>query len=172
MKRVLLGAVLAAAGLALGGCGSSHRSVGRQASVNQQALVVMRRLARCIRTHGMAAFPDPVVDSAGHPTYPDSSPRIPASIQQACNAIAAQMPPQYTATTPVSNADFQKLLVLARCMRMHGIPDWPDPNALGEFPIDTRVQHQGKRVFMTTLHACARLNPNPSGGIDLVQARP
>jgi hypothetical protein len=172
MKTLAYVAALAA-GLAVAGCGGSHHvaPTSSSGSANARATLVLRQLARCVRTHGMPSFPDPVVDSNGHPKYPDSAPRIPSSIQQACNAVAAQMPSSYTATVPVSNADYQKLLRFARCMRSH-IADWPDPNALGEFPIDVHIQQGGKRLFVPAAHACARLNPDPSGGIDVIQARP
>jgi len=133
---------------------------------------VLRQLAGCVRAHGLPSFPDPVVRDNGVPVFPDSAPRVPQAAQQACRGIAARIPPSYTATTPVSSSDYQKLLALARCVRAHGVPDWPDPNALGQFPIDARLQHGGKRAFGTQLSACARLNPDPSGGIDVIQARP
>jgi hypothetical protein len=103
--------------------------------------------------------------------FPDSAPDVPQTAQQACRTVIAQIPPNYTATTAVSSSDFQKLLRLARCIRSHGIPDWPDPNALGEFPINTQIQQGGKPLFEPAVHACARLNPNPSGGINVVRAR-
>ena len=131
---------------------------------------MLRELARCARAHGVPNFPDPQVGSDGVPRFPDSAPRVPIATQQACQAIAARIPPNYTSTTPVSSADYQKLLQLARCMGRHGIPDWPDPNALGEFPIGQRIQAGGKRLFVPAVHACARLNPNPSGGIHVVRA--
>jgi hypothetical protein len=120
----------------------------------------------------MPSFPDPVIGRNGVPAYPDSSPRISAAAKQACRTVADRMPANYTSTTPVSASDFQKLLVLARCIRSHGIHDWPDPNALGEFPIDARIQGGGKALFVPAVHACARLDPNPDGGINVVQERP
>jgi hypothetical protein len=156
-------------------CGSSGSSSGASAgggSLNQRSTVALRELARCVRAHGMPSFPDPQIGSDGHPSFPDSAPRIPYAIQQACRTVAAQIPADYTATTPVSTSDFQKLATLARCIRLHGVADWPDPNPLGEFPIDTRLQQGGKRLFYGALHACARLNPNPNGGINVVRAHP
>jgi hypothetical protein len=174
MTRIAAGTVLAAAAFALGACGAQHvASSGTHASgTNQQALIVLRQLAACVRAHGMPSFPDPIIGRNGVPVYPDSSPRISAAAQQACRTVAARMPANYTSTTPVSASDFQKLLVLARCIRAHGIHDWPDPNALGEFPIDSRIQGGGKALFVPAVHACARLNPDPNGGINVVQARP
>jgi hypothetical protein len=161
-----LGALaLAAAGFALAGADTPPRG-----SLNQQALVVLRRAAACIRQHGLPAFPDPVVNYNGVPDFPDSAPRVPIAAQRACESIFAQMPAGWTATQPVTLTDYRKLLAFARCMRAHGIPDWPDPNRLGEFPIDAHIQAGGKRLFVPAAHECARLNPNPSGGINVVRA--
>lgn len=156
----------------LAGCGS-HRGTSGAAggSVNQRAALVLGSLARCVRAHGLPDFPDPQVGNDGVPRFPDSAPRVPVATQQACRTIAAQIPPQYTSTSAVSPADYQRLLRLSRCIRSHGIADWPDPNALGEFPIDLRIQQGGKASFMPAVRACARLNPNPSGGIHVVRAQ-
>jgi hypothetical protein len=153
------------------GCGGAHTATG-QGSVNQRATVVLRELAQCVRAHGIPSFPDPHVGSDGVPRFPDNAPRVPAEAQQACRSIAARIPADYTSTTAVSSSDRAKLLQLARCIRAHGIPDWPDPNALGEFPIDTHIQQGGKRLFVAAVHACARLNPNPNGGVNVIRARP
>ena len=167
--------LIGAAGLLLAGCGgTSHpaRAGSPSGSTNQQALVALRELARCVRAHGLPNFPDPVVRNDGVPVFPDSAPRVPPATQQACRSVANRIPPDYTETTAVSAGDYQKLLALARCIRAQGIPDWPDPNTLGEFPIDSRIQQGGKRLFVQAIHACARLNPNPSGGVNVVQAHP
>ena len=158
-------------------CGSSAGSssasgIGASGSLNQRSTVALRDLARCVRAHGLPSFPDPQVGRDGVPRFPDSAPRVPAATQRACSTVAARIPPEYTSTTAVSTSDFEKLATLARCIRSHGVPDWPDPNPLGEFPIDTRLQHGGKRQFSAALHACARLNPNPNGGVNVVRANP
>lgn len=174
MSRMLVGALLAGSAFALGACGTRHaQSTGTPASgTNQQALTVLRELAGCVRAHGLPTFPDPVVGRNGVPVFPDSAPRIPAAAQQACRTVAARIPANYTSTTAVTPSDLQKLLALARCIRAHGIHDWPDPNALGEFPIDARIQGGGKALFVPAVHACARLDPDPNGGIHVIQARP
>ncbi len=158
----------AAVAMVLAGCGASA-GPSPQGSANVRALVALRALARCVRAHGLPQFPDPVVGSNGVPNFPDSAPRVPPATQQACRQVAATIPPAYTATAPVSSSQLRALLAFARCMRAHGIPDWPDPNALGQFRIDQRIFRAGKPLIEGTGHACARLNPNPSGGIDVVQ---
>jgi hypothetical protein len=164
-------AAAAVAPMLLAACGGASHGQSRS-SVDQRALVALRQLAQCVRQHGIPSFPDPQVGSDGVPRYPDSAPRVPAATRVACRTVAARIPPDYTSTTPVSTNDFQKLVQLARCIRAHGIPDWPDPNRLGEFPIDAHIQHGGKRLFVPAVHVCARLDPNPSGGINVVRAQP
>jgi hypothetical protein len=170
MTRIALTAALIAAGLVLGGCSGSHGRSTAARSANARATLVLRQLAGCIRGHGLPSFPDPVTGRNGVPAFPDSAPDVPPAAQSACRPVIARMPPNYTSTTAVSTADFQKLLALARCIRARGVPDWPDPNALGEFPIDTRVQQGGKQLFVPAVHACARLNPDPNGGVNVIRA--
>jgi hypothetical protein len=162
---------LAGAGVAVvSGCGASGPAGSGPGTLEQQALSAMSGFARCVRAHGVPDFPDPQVGSDGVPRFPDSAPRVPTQAQQACRAVAARIPPEYTGTVPASAVDLQKLLAFAHCMRAHGIPDWPDPNSLGEFPIDQRIRARGKELVLAAGQACARLNPDPSGGIDIVEA--
>jgi hypothetical protein len=163
-------AATAVAGFAAG-CGAGSAPPASPSEVNARAEHVLVLLARCIQTHGLPSFPGPVTGDNGVPKFPDSAPRVPSSTRTACVSVANQLPTQYTETQPVSNSDLQKLMAFARCVRRL-IPDWPDPNALGEFPINSRIEQGGKRLFVPAAHACARLNPDPSGGIHVVRARP
>jgi hypothetical protein len=144
-----------AAAVSVSGCGGS---VPRSAtlSANQEATAALRAFARCVRTHGMPGFPDPQITN-GVPSLPDSAPRVSPSAQQACGQIAARIPPQFTSTQPVSGADLQKLLKFANCMRRHGVPDWPDPNALGQFPLDQHLVQSGKRLVLRPGPICELL---------------
>jgi hypothetical protein len=173
LHRNLLHALpLFAAGVLLAACGGNGAAHTHAGSVDQRATVALRDFARCVRAHGLPDFPDPQVGSDGVPRLPDSAPDVPGVAQRACRAAAARIPARFTETQPVPTADFEKLLRLARCMRVHGLPDWPDPNPLGQFPIDGRIEHGGKQLLFSELHACARLNPDPNGGIDVVRAQP
>ncbi|GII57693.1 hypothetical protein Pth03_60820 [Planotetraspora thailandica] len=116
-------------------------------------LAVYRELAACLRQNGVPNFPDPVLDAQGNPQV-NSSVKIPGSAKTACASIAARLPaggdkgPKYTA------AEMAKLRQLARCFREHGVPDWPDPNARGEFPLPKRLLDLGKRGWRDQLPAC------------------
>jgi hypothetical protein len=159
----------AASLLLLAGCGGGINRPAADTAPNEQALVVLRELARCVRAHGLPGFPDPQLGANGVPVFPNSAPRVPPETQQACQSIANRIPPSYSVTTAVSANDFAKLLRFARCVRAHGVPDWPDPNTLGEFPINPRLQQGGKQLFASAARGCARLNPDPSGGIHVVR---
>jgi hypothetical protein len=51
----------------------------------------------------------------------------------------------------------QKLRDFAKCIREHGIPEWPDPKSDGTFPIaGTPIQAEGKSSgrLSTAVEAC------------------
>jgi hypothetical protein len=145
---------------ALSACGSAAKT--GTPSGTQQAAVAMRAFARCVRSHGQQDFPDPQVAN-GVPSFPDSAPRVLPLAQQACGGIVSSLPARFTSTQPVSSLDLQKLLGFARCMRAHGLHDWPDPNALGEFPLDQRLRSQGKQLIAGAGQTCERLTPGVTG---------
>ncbi|WP_329080776.1 MULTISPECIES: hypothetical protein [unclassified Streptosporangium] len=112
---------------------------------------VYRELIACLRRNGVPNFPDPVVNDDGSIEVSSAVP-IPESAEKACEAVAARLPgteaPEYTA------ADLEKLRRLARCFRDEGIPDWPDPNARGEFPLPRRLLDLGKPGWRDQLPKC------------------
>jgi hypothetical protein len=58
----------------------------------------------------------------------------------------------------------QQALAFARCMRLHGVRDWPDPNSSGVFPKRTPKQlGVSNSQFQAADKACQPLLP-PSGG--------
>jgi hypothetical protein len=116
----------------------------------------------------MPGWPDPVINPlTDAPDWPPDAPRIPAAVQQACQPIASRLPPDAQNSQPPTAANVQALLRFARCMRSHGIPGWPDPNALGEFPMTTQmaVQFKGPADRRAT-SACIRYVP---GGAQYLQ---
>jgi len=163
--RILHRLGIVAAGGFLAACGGAPA----ERSGVQQTAAAMRQVSRCVRAHGVPGFPDPVVGRDGVPRLPDSAPDVPPATQRACAAVERQVPAQYTSTQPVSHADFAALLGLARCMRAHGVPDWPDPNALGEFPLGARILAGGKPLVLHALQPCARAHPIPGGEIHVVR---
>jgi hypothetical protein len=90
--------------------------------------------SQCMRTHGIKDFPDPSSDGdirlEAHPgsdLMPDS-PRF-KSAQQACKALEPTGSPQDQAKQHATALKYSK------CMRDHGINDFPDPNPQGGIQI-------------------------------------
>lgn len=159
--RVVISLFLAGTALAaLSACGNA-RQAGTPSGA-QQAASAMQAFARCVRSHGQQDFPDPHVAN-GVPSFPDSPPRVLPIAQHACGRIVSSIPARFTSTQPVSSSDLQTLLRFARCMRAHGLHDWPDPNALGEFPLDQHLRQQGKQLIVSAGQTCERLTPGVTG---------
>lgn len=90
---------------------------------------------------------------------PSSSPRV------------ASLGSTTTTTTPLGQAqdratpaDYAKDVVYATCMRAHGLPSFPDPNAQGDFLFSNGPHGNGIRPnspsFISANKSCEHLEPN------------
>ena len=150
-----------------GSSGGGSSGGGAPAGGTEQTMSVMRQLAHCIRDHGMPGWPDPVINPlTGATDWPQNAPHVPAGIQQACQSVANRLPPDVQQSQPPTATSMQALLRFARCMRSHGVPSWPDPNALGEFPLTTQMSIQFKVADRPATNACIRYVP---GGTQYLQ---
>lgn len=140
-SRLLVSAV-ALAGLALlaAGCGGSTgpsvasltTTGGQTTAVPESYLQGRLRWAQCIRTHGVPNFPDPNSQGGVNLTGIDiDSPQFLAA-HQACSSLEVAPPPAILAQTVTQE------LKVARCMRKHGFPDFPDPDSQGHIPVNWR----------------------------------
>jgi hypothetical protein len=126
--------LMAATAIVLAACGSSSpsdpTSAQRSAADSARALA----FARCMRTHGVSNFPDPTGGRFGLEVQatPNST-RVngvevngPAfrSAMQACHSYLPNGGHPSAAKTAKVKA---QALAMARCMRAHGVPDFPDP---------------------------------------------
>lgn len=115
----------------------STGSLAAGSSRYQQALAY----AQCMRTHGIANFPDPnsegrfiigysnqVINgvSHGHGVNQDSPQFL--SANKACEKL---LPNGGQPTAAQQRQQMSALLQLAECVRSHGIPNFPDPAANG-----------------------------------------
>ena len=118
------------------GCGSAGPgpSPGQSGSSDPGASAF--RYADCMRSHGVTGFPDPRVHISGNevsvmqalPASAAASPRF-KSAQRACRGI---IPAPGNASRSDQPGRKAALLAFARCMRTHGVSDFPDPNAQGQ----------------------------------------
>ena len=79
--------------------------------------------SRCMRSHGVPDFPDP--GSSGIPKVSPQQLGVASSRWQAAQSACAQLlrPTQHQARQILTG-----MLNFARCMRSHGVPNWPDPS--------------------------------------------
>ena len=106
--------------------GSGSPNAGGSAST-RQALAY----AACMRSHGVPNYPDPSSGNELASGLPKVSLRqlgISSSQYHAAQAACAHLLPNAGQMTQAqSQRDLQAMLRFARCMRSHGVPDWPDP---------------------------------------------
>jgi hypothetical protein len=120
-------------------CGSSP-TTGSNRSSNGPAAAAFK-FAACMRDHGVSGFPDPQVTTTPGgggveirqeaPASTVASPRSKAA-QKACRGI---LPAPGEGAPGHRQPSKQAFLAFARCLRSHGISDFPDPNAQGQLTL-------------------------------------
>jgi hypothetical protein len=96
-----------------------------------------------MRDHGLSSFPDPTMTDHDGQQVAYLTATIPAnpspafkSAQNACRGILP--PPINASPTQLAQQRYtreQHLLAFAKCVRSHGIPDFPDPNSQGQLTV-------------------------------------
>jgi hypothetical protein len=152
--------------------GSPH--TGR--SANSSSAVAF---SRCMRSHGMPGYPDPSGSGALPKTSPQrlgvSSAQFNAA-QRTCQhllpstASVQQQTQQCMLTGDCPPALVRQILTaelnFARCMRSHGVPNWPDPSIDSEGRPDFNVSARGinphhSPQINSKIGECQRLTPSP-----------
>ena len=130
------------------GAGGSSSTGGATSSPSAVAY------SHCMRSHGVPDFPDP--GSSGIPKVSPQQLGVASSRWQAAQSTCARLlrPTQGQARQIVTG-----MLNFARCMRSHGVPDWPDPttgsNGQPEFDIPG-IDPDSPRIS-NTAGECTRL---------------
>ena len=125
------------------GCGGSSPSSASLSGAAAHAKAgpgqAAYQFSACMRNHGVSNFPDPKVKTSADGTSVaiGINPSItgqPAfkTAQAACQHILPK-PDSGPGDNPVQQrARTQALIAFARCLRAHGFPNFPDPDATGE----------------------------------------
>jgi hypothetical protein len=143
--------------VAIAACGSSGKSSNGSGSGGQSSGVAF---AQCMRAHGLSGFPDPIageglpftVNSDGSLTAEGRTFAGPA-LQSAEHACKAYLPPSGPPPQP-SAEQVRRAVAFARCMRAHGVPNFPDPTfsgAAGSVPL---LGNQQSPAFQAAFRAC------------------
>jgi hypothetical protein len=141
----------------LGGEGSSSGHPAAAASGPKSALA----FAECMRSHGLPGFPDPGSDnrfSIGTGVDPGSSQF--SAAQKACRSLLPTGGTSLTTQGSGGNLSQDKqaqLLRLARCMRSHGVPNFPDPTSQG-IALSPGIDPKSPQ-FQAATQACNKLAP-------------
>jgi hypothetical protein len=127
--------------------GSSQNAAGsaNSPSTNSQKVLAF---SRCVRAHGVPNFPDPnssgVLPKRQVAQLTASDPQFPAA-HRACEHL---LPNGGQPTQAQAQQAWNDMRNFARCMRSHGVPDWPDPGPTSQ---------QDQRPFF---NLPASINPN------------
>ncbi len=161
-----LAVVVLLAGLT--GCSASGGSQAATTTTNgqQNAAAVLREFVRCARANGMPNAPDLKLDSNGQVSIPPGTPDPPKSVERACKSIWERLPASARGDTERPPADMQALLRFARCMREHGMADFPDPQADGTFLLPPSLRQGKTPSFLRANQACRQLDPYQKGRVE------
>lgn len=130
---------------------------------NGQAKRFAQALAfsRCMRAHGVTNFPDPsrgpgggiALQVQGNPNSPTFK-----SAQSACRSLL----PNHGTGPALTPQQRQQALAFSRCVRAHGVPNFPDPDFSGG---GVRVQGQDKNDprLQAAVNACKSYLPKLGG---------
>ena len=131
-------AIIATAGLTLlaAACGGSPSSqvaqigsatTGTQSDSSSTREGTALAFSRCMRSHGVPSFPDP--DSQGN--FPPFQTGVPKQTSIAANDRCEHLLPRGGGSSGTPQERREKLLFalkVARCVRTHGFPTFPDPS--------------------------------------------
>jgi hypothetical protein len=155
--------ILAAAGCGSSSSGSNPAPPGAGAgNPHSTGSVGLAQFTKCMRSHGLANFPDPNAQGTFHlPKGMTGSPQF-QSADRACRSLAPAG--SLNGQGPTAQ-ELAQALKFSKCMRKHGMTNFPDPGPNGRFqlssgagPIDLHAPQ-----FKSALTACRSLIPPGSG---------
>jgi len=119
---------------AQGGAIGGRRGGVRQMAIDLGNATQGAKFSACIRGHGITSFPDP--NSQGMIQGAEIDPNAP-TFRSALRACEKLLPNGSLAPTSAEEAQRQQqMLVFSKCMRAHGIGDFPDPTNGGQLQLN------------------------------------
>ncbi|HEY8028523.1 MAG TPA: hypothetical protein VIE38_03330 [Gaiellaceae bacterium] len=145
---------------------TTSTSTNEAASQNQ-----LLAFSQCMRSNGVPSFPDPQHLAGGNVKLTVHNYGSNPKVQTAMNACGHLLPSGPNADTPPSKAQLAAELSFARCMRTHGLSNFPDPNAQGRLSVEM-VQAQGVDVHSpAVLHVVQACLPASHGWLTAAKVR-
>jgi hypothetical protein len=172
-RAVLLVAMIACLAVGAAGCGGGSAApsvahVGTNATSTIAGTAAgagspsAEAYAKCMRSHGVPTFPDPnskgQLDASSVANLNSPQGR---KAQEICRSLAPSGSDHSTQGGSLTQQQQAQLLKFARCMRMHGVPKFPDPTSRGLSPsgVDPNT-----RQFQAAQKICRSLLPNRGHG--------
>jgi hypothetical protein len=137
--------VMVSTALLTSGCGGGA-SAGSGASPSPTSTdAKLIAYAQCMRAHGAPNFPDPSsngsfnVSSLGGVNYLQS-PQVQGA-KKSCKSLAPNLGSQ---PQVIQGPNIAEALKYSRCMRAHGVPNYPDPDKSGDvnIPVSSGINPQ------------------------------
>jgi hypothetical protein len=163
MLRLIVGLLLLAG---LAGCSARGGSPAATGTARpQDVAAIAREWVRCVRANGAQNLPDPQIDSDGRPHFPEGTrSRLTGRCGPASRSSTGCRPRRAGDERTRPPADMQLLLGFARCMREHGLTDFPDPRADGVFLL---VGTSARREIYGPAGAAKKQPPTPQASAAL-----
>ena len=164
MRAIPLSAAIAGVALLAAGCGAT-KTTSTSGSLSSKSppgnfVADAYKYAACMRSHGVANFPDPTVThNAGgtqiaiHAVGPNS-PQFNAASQACRGILPAPSKSELAQQAADQRRHAQDLVSFARCLRSHGITRFPDPNGQGQLSLQ-EVQADGIDLQAPSFRAAA-----------------
>jgi len=148
---------------ACGGSPSSTGAVVSSQTVNSQAVA----FSGCMRSHGVPEFPDPASRSGVPKVTPQQVGVSDARFRAAQTACASLRQPAQAQQPQIMAG----MVNFARCMRAHGIPNWPDPSTdrSGQPVFDISGINPDSPRVSNTADACTHLLVKTAAGPTTIQ---
>jgi hypothetical protein len=139
-------------------------TTGGSASAGETPLAKAVAYARCMRTHGVPNWPDPVRTPHGdygfRTTGIDPHSAAFHRAGQACNVLAPEG--WSTGGQQLSIAQQQAWLSWANCIRSHGVPNFPDPTFPGGGAVQISRAASSSQL-QSAMNACRSQLPSAGG---------
>ena len=131
------------------GCGGEHVAQHQNGAV---------AFSTCMRTNGVSQFPDPNGSGQIPKTQLENLGVSDSAFQAAQRACRHLLPNGGRPPNQAQQLQVKTLsLEFARCVRAHGVPNFPDPDSSGRIP--DHGFDQGSPKFQAANNACAKYRP-------------
>jgi hypothetical protein len=138
-------------------CAGGSASPGAAHTGSQKAALLL--FSSCIRAHGVPDFPDPQPGGgfarSALSAIDLQSPQF-QSAEKACRSLA--LAAGFEHTPAELQKHIEQLIAQDACIRKHGVPDMPGPDAQGQQSFPSGISPKSPQ-FQAAQKVCAYLNP-------------